>query len=217
MFNNRWNNVIVPAIKTIGINDVTLEPHRVDLRTVSDSILTEILDEIRKCRVFIGDITSIGSIKGRPIPNPNVMYEVGLAQAVRLPEKVILFRSDEGERPFDISNIRVHQYDPDNNPGQASVMSSIKRRIQTLEFNPGIIIRELPIDGGVFVVPASLPSRNLSLHLPNRIHPSVQALLNEDVEFNLRHVEPTAMFGGIHKLKAIPQRFGHRRSKGLIE
>jgi hypothetical protein len=160
MFNNRWNNVIVPAIKTVGINDVTLEPHRVDLRTVSDSILTEILDEIRKCRVFIGDITSIGSIKGRPIPNPNVMYEVGLAQAVRLPEEVILFRSDEGERPFDISNIRVHQYDPDNNPGQArNIVSStivdslnelnlqkhlaVKRTAENLDYPSWMVLFEL--------------------------------------------------------------------------
>lgn len=124
MFDNRWNNVIVPAIRSVHVNNIALEAHRVDLRSVSDSILTEILDEICKCRVFIGDITSIGSINNRAIPNPNVMYEVGLAQAVRLPEEVILFRSDEGERPFDISAIRVHQYDPDHDPTQAKKIIS---------------------------------------------------------------------------------------------
>jgi len=124
MFDDSRNNVIVPAIRSVKVNNVSLEPHRVDLRTVSDSILTEILDEIRKCRVFIGEITSIGSINNRAIPNPNVMYEVGLAQAVRLPEEVILFRSDEGERPFDIASIRVHQYNPERNPNEAKKVIS---------------------------------------------------------------------------------------------
>lgn len=35
---NRWENVIVPAIKKVG-----LKPYRVDMKTISDSIMTEIV------------------------------------------------------------------------------------------------------------------------------------------------------------------------------
>jgi hypothetical protein len=44
------------------------------------------------------------------------MYEVGLAHAVRLPEEVILFRSDNDSLMFDLANIRVNYYDPDTEP-----------------------------------------------------------------------------------------------------
>ncbi|MGV7227699.1 MAG: hypothetical protein ACQ9IQ_03470 [Nitrospirales bacterium] len=142
-FNDRWNNVIVPAVQSVSVNGIALVPHRVDLRSVSDSILTEILDEIRKCRVFIGDITSIGAINDRPIPNPNVMYEVGLAQAVRLPEEVLLFRSDKGERPFDIASIRVHQYDPDSNPTAAKnlIAKSIINSLNELNLQQHLAVK----------------------------------------------------------------------------
>jgi len=47
------------------------------------------------------------------------MYEVGLAHALRLPEEVILFRSDSDPLLFDVANVRVNWYDPDGNPEEA--------------------------------------------------------------------------------------------------
>jgi hypothetical protein len=85
-FEDRWTRVIGPAIRNIRVNDVPLEPHRVDIRQISDSILTEILAGITNHRAIFADVTSLGSIDGRPLRNGNVMYEVGLAHALRLPE-----------------------------------------------------------------------------------------------------------------------------------
>ena len=48
-----------------------------------------------------------------------MMYQVGLAHAVRQPEEVILLRSDDRKLDFDITNVRVHQYDPDRSPEHA--------------------------------------------------------------------------------------------------
>ena len=115
-FDARWEDVIAPAIRSVRVNDVPLEPHRVDLRSASDSILTEILDGIAGCRIFVADITAIGEVDGKGVRNSNVMYEVGLAHAVRQPEEVVLFRSDDLELGFDIANVRVHHYDPDGSP-----------------------------------------------------------------------------------------------------
>ena len=50
-FDQRWNEVIAPAIRQVLRDEVPLEPLRVDSRKVSDSILTEILDEISKSRL----------------------------------------------------------------------------------------------------------------------------------------------------------------------
>ena len=112
-FDQRWNNVILPAIKNIQVNGKTLDPIRVDTRLVSDSILTEILAGISNSRLVFVDMTTIGVIDGKAIRNGNVMYELGMAQSIRLPEEVILFRSDSDQLLFDTSNIRVNKYDPD--------------------------------------------------------------------------------------------------------
>ncbi len=118
-FSSRWENVIKPAVNRVAVNDKKLEAHRVDTRTVSDSILTEILTGISRSRLVIADITTIGIIDERPVRNGNVLYEVGLAQAVRLPEEVLLFRSDNDSLLFDVSNIRVNSYNPENEPEKA--------------------------------------------------------------------------------------------------
>ncbi len=113
-FDARWRNVIAPAVGRLSVNDKPLEPVRVDTRNISDSILTEILSGVANSRLVFADITTIGHLDGTPIRNGNVMYEVGLAQAVRLPEEVILFRSDDDPLLFDTSTIRVNSYSPDD-------------------------------------------------------------------------------------------------------
>ena len=113
-FNDRWENVLVPAIESQKVDGTSLKPHRVDTKHISDSILTEILGGILNDQLIIADVTATAWIDKRPVRNGNVMYEVGIAHATRLPEEVLLFRSDSGELLFDISNVRVNSYDPDN-------------------------------------------------------------------------------------------------------
>jgi hypothetical protein len=48
------------------------------------------------------------------------MYEIGLAHATRLPEEVLIFRSDNDPLLFDVANIRVNHYDPDGDPAGAA-------------------------------------------------------------------------------------------------
>jgi hypothetical protein len=118
-FDQRWENVIAPAIGRISANDRPLEPFRVNARKVSDSILTEILNGIARSRFVVADITTIEKIGDRAIRNANAMYEIGIAHAIRLPEEVILFRSDDDALLFDTSNIRVNRYSPDEHPADS--------------------------------------------------------------------------------------------------
>jgi hypothetical protein len=111
---NRWENVIEPAIREVG-----LEPYRVDKKTISDSIFTEIVSEIANCRLFFADVTAFGKYDDRPLRNENVLYEVGIAHSRRLAEEVILFRSDNEKLMFDLANIRVNHYNPNEEPEEA--------------------------------------------------------------------------------------------------
>ena len=70
--------------------------------------LTDLLDPDERPRYVVGFLFD-GT-------NANVLYEVGLAHALRAPEQVLLFRSDADPLLFDVSGIRVHTYDPDGDP-----------------------------------------------------------------------------------------------------
>jgi hypothetical protein len=52
------------------------------------------------------------------------MYEVGIAHSVRLPEEVLLFRSDNDPLLFDVANVRVNTYSPDERPDEARAFIS---------------------------------------------------------------------------------------------
>lgn len=123
-FDSRWENVITPAVKNVRIGGVSLEPYRVDVRHVSDSILTEILEGVSNSRLFLADVTTTAYVQDMSVRNANVMYEVGLAHAVRLPEEVILFRSDNDRLLFDVANVRVNYYSPDDDPDAARKLVS---------------------------------------------------------------------------------------------
>jgi hypothetical protein len=134
--------VLKAAIELVEVNGVRQRAHRVDLRQISDSVITEILDGIRRCRVFLADISTIGHLEGRPVRNANVLYEVGLAQAVRLPEEVLLFRSDRDELLFDVTNIRVNKYHPDEDPSAArnTVTETILASLRELDLRKHLAV-----------------------------------------------------------------------------
>jgi hypothetical protein len=143
VFDKRWNEVIAPAIRLVEVGGVSLVPIRVDARRVSDSILTEILTGISRARIIFADITTIRRVNGRPFRNGNVMYEVGIAHAVRQPEEVLLFRSDNDDLLFDVANVRVNRYDPDNDPEGAIEMvgHSIVEALQEVQLQKSLAVK----------------------------------------------------------------------------
>ena len=144
-FDARWQNVLAPAIRRVTVTGVALEPHRVDLLTASDSVLTEILEGISRCRFFLADITDLGDLDGNPVRNANVLYEVGIAHATRLPQEVLLLRSDRNKLLFDIMNVRVLEYDPDGDPATAQnfVVNAIEQSLDELNLTQSLTVRRI--------------------------------------------------------------------------
>lgn len=144
-FDDRWVNVISPAVSSVACDGESLQPYRVDMSRVSDSILTEILDGVSTSRLVLADISCLGELEGRPVRNANVMYEVGLAHATRLPEEVILLRSDDHEISFDVAGVRVHHYDPDDDPNQARgvLASLLSGALEELDLRRSLSVRRV--------------------------------------------------------------------------
>jgi hypothetical protein len=147
-FEGRWKNVLEPAIRSCTVDGRPLEPLRVDTRRVSDSILTEIVTAIANARLILADVTSLHTLDGHVCRNTNVFYEVGIAHAARLPEEVLLFRSDHESITFDIANIRVNSYDPDDKPAEAQrlIAEAISSALREIDLSRSLTIKRT-VDG----------------------------------------------------------------------
>jgi hypothetical protein len=74
-FDDRYQNVISPAIERLTVNGIRLKPYRVDISKSGDSILTDIMDGVAHSHLILADVSTIGhdSISGKPYRNANVM------------------------------------------------------------------------------------------------------------------------------------------------
>ena len=104
LFTERFEKVFRPAIESIKVNDVALRAIRVDESKTGDSIITDIIRGIAQARVVLADVSSFGSSADgyNAHRNGNVMYELGLAHAVKSPSKVVIVRDDKDKLLFDV-------------------------------------------------------------------------------------------------------------------
>ena len=96
-FNEKYDKTYEIIKKTC--NRSGFECRRGDEERVSGQILRHIMNEILRARIIIANIS------GR---NPNVMYELGICQAIGKP--VLLISESEYDIPFDISVSRILIY-----------------------------------------------------------------------------------------------------------
>lgn len=84
---------------------------------LSEDMIDNIMDEIERCNIFIADITE---------NNPNVLYELGRAQALK--NHCIVVKSDrEKAVSSDIRNIRYYQYK--DNSKSTTLLNEVKKNI----------------------------------------------------------------------------------------
>src|SRR6266496_1651619 len=93
-FNPIWQKAIRPAIEEDLVNRGAYKANRVDVTTLSGTIITDILDGIAHATLIFADISVMSCGKWKGQRNGNVMYEVGLAHALRPDTDIVLVRSD---------------------------------------------------------------------------------------------------------------------------
>jgi hypothetical protein len=112
-FGQKWSDYI-----WTGVIRKTLEPHGYNLRRADDGMGREIMEdvwrEINRSEFIIADITGC---------NPNVMYELGIADTVGKPI-IALTQDSPSDLPFDVSSYRVIEYDSDVG-GDADLKSNL--------------------------------------------------------------------------------------------
>jgi hypothetical protein len=73
-----------------------------------------------------------------------VLYEVGIAHSRRLPEEVVLFRSDNDRLMFDLANVRVNPYDPEGDPEGAILLvkEALESAIKEIDFQRHLSVQQ---------------------------------------------------------------------------
>jgi hypothetical protein len=137
-FDDVWENVFSPAVADTVWQGAPLLAHRVNLTRKSDSVITEVVQEIAQSRLVMVDISTMGWLHGgaphqRPVRNANVMYELGIAHAARLSEEVIIVRGDSDPLDFDIAGVRVHQYPTDKSAARNLIQSLLTDALASVD------------------------------------------------------------------------------------
>ena len=133
-FDDRWMRVIEPCIR----EDLRLKPNRVDYNVSGESIVYDILDGIAHAKLVLADITSspMRNARGQVWPqrNGNVMWELGIAHVTRMPDEVVVIRSDNDPSIFDLTQFRAFPYDPRDVAGSRQMLTMLaKDRLRTVE------------------------------------------------------------------------------------
>ena len=110
----RWQTIIQPAIAGAG-----LQPYRLDTQVIGGSVLDDILNGIMRAKILVFDV-SVDNMRAR---NGNVMYELGIAHTIRYPEEILILRSDTEPLLFDVSNIRVNNYDRNREQESSEILA----------------------------------------------------------------------------------------------
>ncbi len=126
-FDDRFNTVFKAAIESIRVNDIRLRANRVDESKSGDSIITDIIKGISQARIVLADIsaTVTRAETGDVHRNGNVMYELGLAHAVKSPAQVVIVRDDREKLLFDISSIPHATVDFTDETGAKKVVANL--------------------------------------------------------------------------------------------
>lgn len=99
-FDKRYNDIIKPTIEDLG-----LEPYRVDEDFTSQILIEDIEKGIKSSLICLADIT---------LDNPNVWYELGFAFSANKPVIMICSKNRSSAFPFDVRHKSIIRYSTDS-------------------------------------------------------------------------------------------------------
>jgi hypothetical protein len=115
-FSEPWSDDVFGKMFKPGIEDAGFDVSRGDSIVRIGDLGTNVCRNIAKAGVVVADVS---------VPNPNVYYEIGLADALGKP--VFLFKQKDVRLPADFSGIHYYEYDRADFPaGRAQLADALK-------------------------------------------------------------------------------------------
>ena len=129
-------NVISDCLRDICKKNNLIFDEATAERCGSPDIARTIEEKIRSADIFIADATIINTeTKSKPTPNPNVLFELGIAQAILGWDRIILIVNTAyapiNELPFDIKSHRALNYSL--NPQDAESQTNKQKTLRVYE------------------------------------------------------------------------------------
>ena len=100
--------IINKVTKSLGLHGAKRVKENVGTAVITD----EILDGIANSKFLLFDLSNDPKYD-KKCPNPNVMYELGIAVAMREPSDILIIKDSSEkteELPFDVRSIRIHKH-----------------------------------------------------------------------------------------------------------
>lgn len=113
-FDNKFKKIMVPSAKKAGFE----KAGRVKEDWEANVITDRIFDGIANSKMLLFDLTDDpkSPCQFSKQVNGNVLYELGIANAFREPEDMVLIRAaSDVKPPFDISGLNINMYDGELN------------------------------------------------------------------------------------------------------
>jgi hypothetical protein len=134
-----WEHAIKPAIEIDTPGQMVA--HRADITRLSGSILSQIFDGVAHACLIFAEVSVCESGRWAGQRNGNAMYELGLAQALRQAEELIVVRSDNEDLNFDISVLRAHHYERHNRASARQMFAElISDSLQQIDATKGLLV-----------------------------------------------------------------------------
>jgi len=116
-FSEQWSNNVFTKMFKRGIEDAKFTVSRGDLTVRVGDLSTNVWKSITQAGVIIAEVS---------VQNPNVYYEIGLADALGKP--IFLFKQENVKLPADFSGVHYYPYDlNDLEAGRQMVTDQLKK------------------------------------------------------------------------------------------
>lgn len=99
-------------IRAEGIYDIDYDESTWN-RSGSPVIDSTVVEKAKKCDLFVADLTPIETSGTKDLPNPNVMYELGVAKSNLTDESILMLYTgsiEAARMPFDINHHRLSKF-----------------------------------------------------------------------------------------------------------
>lgn len=100
------------VIRTEGVYDIIYDESTWN-RSGSPVIDSTVIEKAKNCDIFVADLTPIETSGTKDLPNPNVMYELGVAKSNLTDDSILMLFTgniNAARMPFDINHHRLSKF-----------------------------------------------------------------------------------------------------------
>ena len=177
-------NALIKACDTIrneGTYDIAYDESTWN-ESGSPVIEKTVNDKAKSCDIFVADVTPVGTIGKKDLPNPNVMFELGISKGHHIDNVILMLYTGDvkaEKMPFDINHHRLTKFSEKNITEFVRMMAEIAannpRHISVFDTNDRFLFYDRNIrkniDSGKYLPDVFLDERVLKQHLRDFVAP----------------------------------------------